>query len=73
MGLLTSRKQQKPVEVKFQKGLLFVRVDDGKEIAYPLDWHPKLLQASEDEKAKWELKADGSGIRWNDLGVEINF
>ena len=73
MALLTSRKQQKPVEVKFQKGLLFVRVDDGKEIAYPLDWHPRLLQASEEEKAKWELKADGSGIRWNDLGVEINF
>ena len=73
MALLTSRKQQKPVEVKFQKGLLFVRVDDGKEIAYPLDWHPSLLQASEEEKAKWELKADGSGIRWNDLGVEINF
>ena len=73
MGLLTSRKQQKPVEVKFQKSLLFVRVDDGKEIAYPLDWHPKLLQASEEEKAKWELKADGSGIRWNDLDVEINF
>ena len=73
MALLTSRKQQKPVEVKFQKGLLFVRVDDGKEIAYPLDWHPRLLQASEEEKAKWGLKADGSGIRWNDLGVEINF
>jgi hypothetical protein len=73
MALFTSRKQQKPVEVKFQKGLLFVKVDDGKEIAYPLDWHPKLLQASDEEKAKWELKADGSGIRWNDLGVEINF
>jgi hypothetical protein len=73
MGLLTSRKQQKPVEVKFQKGLLFVRVDGGKEIAYPLDWHPKLLQASDEEKANWELKPDGSGIRWNDLDTEISF
>jgi len=73
MALFTSRKQQKAVEVKFQKGLLYVKVGDGKEIAYPLDWHPKLMRASDEDKAKWELKPDGSGIRWNDLDVEINF
>lgn len=73
MALFTSRKQQKTVEVKFQKGLLFVKSDEGKEIAYPLEWHPKLLHASDEEKANWELKPDGSGIRWNDLDVEIHF
>jgi hypothetical protein len=73
MALFTSRKQQKPVEVKFQKGLLFVKVDDGKEIAYPLDWHPKLMQASDDERADWQMKADGSGIHWNKLDIDINF
>jgi hypothetical protein len=73
MGLFTSRKQQKPVEVKFQKDLLFIKLDNGKEIAYPLDWHPKLLHASDDEKAGWELKPDGLGIRWDNLEVEINF
>ena len=73
MALFTSRKQQKPVEVKFQKGLLFVKVDDGKEIAYPLDWHPKLLQASDEERADWQMKSDGSGIHWNKLNIDINF
>ncbi|MBC7744162.1 MAG: DUF2442 domain-containing protein [Flavobacterium sp.] len=73
MALFTSRKQQKPVEVKFQKGLLFVKMDNGKEIAYPLDFQPKLLQANDEEKADWLVKPDGSGIRWNKLDVEIDF
>lgn len=73
MALFTSRKQQKPVEVKFQKGLLFIKQDDGKEIAYPLDWQPKLQNASEEDKADWQVKSDGSGIHWNKLDVDINF
>lgn len=73
MALFTSRKQQKPVEVKFQKGLLFVKREDGTETAYPLDWQPKLQQASDEEKEDWQLKSDGSGIHWNKLDVDINF
>jgi hypothetical protein len=73
MALFTSRKQQKPVEIKFQRGILFVKTDNGKEIAYPLDWHPRLLNASEEEKAKWELKPDGSGIHWKNLDTTIDF
>lgn len=73
MALFTSRKQQKPVEVKFQKGLLFIKQDNGAEVAYPLDWQPKLLQATEEERADWQVKPDGSGIHWNKLDVDINF
>ncbi len=73
MALFTSRKQQKPVDVKFQKGLLFVKIDNGKEIAYPLDFQPELLRATDEERSDWELKPDGSGIRWNNLNTEIDF
>ena len=73
MALFTSRKQQKPVEVKFQKGLLFIKQDNGTEIAYPLDWQPALQNASDEDKADWQVKADGSGIHWNKLNVDINF
>ncbi|HYK76860.1 MAG TPA: DUF2442 domain-containing protein [Daejeonella sp.] len=71
MGLFTSRKQQKILEVKFQKGMLFIKLEDSKEIAYPLDWYPKLLQATEEEKADWTLKPDGSAIHWNKLDVDL--
>jgi len=73
MALFTSRKQQKPVEIKFQKGLLFVKIDNGKDIAYPLDWHPKLLNATDEERADWLMKPDGSGIHWNKLDTDIDF
>ena len=73
MALFTSRKQQKPVEVRFQKGLLFVKIDNGKEMAYPLDWQPKLLNATEEERADWQMKPDGSGIHWNKLNTDIDF
>lgn len=71
MGLFTSRKQQKILEVKFQKGMLFIKLEDGKETAYPLDWYPKLQNATEEEKADWVLKPDGSAIHWNKLDVDL--
>ncbi|GAA4901844.1 DUF2442 domain-containing protein [Mucilaginibacter defluvii] len=68
MALFTSRKQKKDIKVSFNNGLLYVE-SDGKSQAFPLDFYPKLLNATEEEQADWELT--GNGIRWNKLDVDI--
>ena len=53
-----------------------LRVDlaDGRRIAVPLVWFPRLLAMSPAARNRWELLGDGEGIHWpdadEDLGVE---
>lgn len=68
MALFTSRKQQKDIKVTFSNGLLHVE-KEGKVQAYPLDWYPKLQNATEEEQADWTLT--NTGIRFNKLDVDF--
>jgi len=70
MALFTSRKEQKKVKVTFSNGLLFVEKEGGKEQAFPLEWFPKLLNATDEERADWEQ--NDKGLRWNKLDVDIS-
>jgi len=69
MALFTSRKQGKKVKVTFANGLLFVEKEDGKQQAFPLEWFPKLMNASAEELEDWEQT--NNGIRFNKLDTDI--
>ena len=69
MALFTSRKQEKKVKVTFANGLLFIEKADGKQQAFPMEWFPKLQNATEEELEDWEQT--GSGIRFNKLDTDI--
>ncbi|HEY4944240.1 MAG TPA: DUF2442 domain-containing protein [Rhizomicrobium sp.] len=53
---------------------LAVTLRDGRKISAPLDWFPKLKNASQSDREAWELSAAGHGIHWSrideDLGLE---
>ena len=70
MPLFTSRKQEKKVKVTFSNGLLFVETDNGKQQAFPLEWFPKLANATDEERADWSQT--DKGIRFNQLDVEVS-
>jgi len=48
---------------------------DGREISAPLEWFPKLRDASRDDCNNWQFIGDGSGegigVRWPELDEEI--
>lgn len=53
---------------------LTVGLADGRVITVPLVWFPRLVRASAEARARWELLGDGEGIHWpeadEDLSVE---
>ena len=53
---------------------LVVHLVDGRRLSVPLVWFPRLLRATPEQRAKWELLGDGDGIHWplidEDLSVE---
>jgi len=59
------------VDVWFQDHKLCIRLDDGREVAVPLEWFPKLKNANTKEINNWRLIGGGIGIHWTDLDEDI--
>jgi hypothetical protein len=70
MPLFTSRKQEKKVKVTFSNGLLFVEREGDRQQVFPLEFFPKLMNATEEERADW--KQTDKGIRFNQLDLDVN-
>src|SRR5438105_3882173 len=50
---------------------LMVDLADGRSIAVPLAWYPRLLHGSTEERRHWRLLGDGYAIEWPDLDEHI--
>ena len=51
---------------------LTVDLVDGRTIAAPLAWYPRLLHGTPSERAAWRLIAGGHGIHWPELDEDIS-
>jgi len=51
---------------------LAVDLTDGRSIAVPLAWFPRLAYGTSAERSRWRLIAGGEGIHWPDLDEDIS-
>jgi hypothetical protein len=56
--------------VEFTGTELVVTLVDGRRIATPLDWYPRLKRASPKERAHFEIMA--MGIHWPDVDEDLS-
>lgn len=66
-----SKKSGNAVDVWFTEVKMVVRLDDGREVAVPIDWFPSLRDATDTERNNWRLIGAGEGIHWEDLDEDI--
>jgi hypothetical protein len=59
----------RPRAVEFTTDELVVTLTDGRKIATPLDWYPRLKQASPRQRENFELMP--MGIHWPDLDEDL--
>jgi Protein of unknown function (DUF2442) len=45
---------------------------DGRTIAVPIAWYPRLAHATAEERSHWRLIGQGEGIHWPDLDEDIS-
>jgi len=58
--------------VEVSQDTLSVELADGRTIAVPLAWYPRLFHATVEERKSWRLIADGRGIHWPQIDEDIS-
>lgn len=51
---------------------LRVRLSDGRELSAPLEWFPRLRDATAAQRANWRLIGKGAGVHWPDLDEDVS-
>jgi len=60
------------VQVEVAEDTLSVELADGRTIAAPLAWYPRLAQATAEERRNWRLTAGGRGVHWPAVDEDIS-
>lgn len=71
MTTLVLEKEPVAVNVTVTNEKLTVDLDDGRSIVVPLEWYPRLVCASQEERNNWRLLGGGYAIEWPDLDEHI--
>jgi len=59
-------------DVRFEGDRLIVDLADGRTIAVPIAWYPRLADATPGQRAKWEIAGAGYGIHWPDIDEDLS-
>ena len=60
------------IHVEIGEDTLSVELADGRTIAAPMAWYPRLAHGSAKEREEWRLLGGGRGIHWPSLDEDIS-
>jgi hypothetical protein len=74
MNISIARPDTNPlaVNVAVDDNALHLVLADGREISAPLEWFPRLRDASPTDRDQWRLIGSGQGIHWPTLDEDVS-
>ena len=63
---------EKIVKAEVTEDELKIELLDGRTVTVPLAWYPRLLHASPEQRANWEIAGGGFGIHWPDVDEDLS-
>ncbi len=69
---MASESNARAVEVSVTEFELEVALADGRRVAVPLAWYPRLFGATPEQRRNWELVGEGIGIHWADVDEDLS-
>jgi hypothetical protein len=66
-----SKSTVRAIKVWFTEDHICLKLADGREIKTPLDFYPRLRNATPDERNNVELNNTGTGIHWPQLDEHL--
>lgn len=64
------RPEDRPTAAYIKENMLYVTLADGRAIATPLEWYPRLATATPEALAQYECTA--AGIHWSELDEDLS-
>lgn len=58
--------------IEFVEGGLVVHLEDGRSLTVPLEWFPRLRDATVEQRSDWRLIGSGTGVHWPDVDEDIS-
>jgi len=68
----TSHDLPRARRIWFDDENLWVALVDGRQIGVPLAYFPRLLQATSEQRAKYEMSGGGTGLHWDQIDEDIS-
>lgn len=60
------------IAVALDEHTLSADLADGRTITVPLAWYPRLLHATESQRANWTISGGGYGIHWPEIDEDLS-
>jgi hypothetical protein len=71
MSTLTINKSKNAVMLFFEEDKIKFLLKDGREIGIPIEWFPRLRNATLEQLKKWRFIGDGEGVHWEELDEDL--
>ena len=69
---ISAPEHPRALRVEILEGDLVVYLEDGRTVRVPLEWFPKLRDASAEALSDWRLVGRGVGIHWPKLDEDLS-
>jgi hypothetical protein len=72
MSISAASLEARAVAVEVTADQLRVVLADGREVSAPLEWFPRLRDATIEQRRRWRLIGGGRGIHWPDVDEDVS-
>jgi len=59
-------------KIRFESDTMWVELADGRQMGVPLAYFPRLLHATDTQRADFIISGGGTGVHWDDLDEDIS-
>ena len=59
-------------KVWFDQYNMWIGLADGRQLSVPLEYFPRLLNANHEQRKKYVLSGNGTGIHWEEIDEDIS-
>ena len=64
--------ETKAIAVEFTDDSIDVTLADGRRVSAPLEWFPRLRNATPQQRMNWRFIGPGIGIHWEEIDEDIS-
>jgi hypothetical protein len=63
---------ERVASVSVTRNVLQVALRDGRTVTVPLEWFPRLANATPHQRKNWRISGGGHGIHWPDIDEDLS-